>query len=327
MSNEMPYEAETARFIQVLTDANFQKRLELWNRIVTEDSDKLRMTIELDDHNQERIVLRMPSKKQRTADIIVERRQELKEKGVSNSDYARHFFNCSPSRIGNIRNGATCPRDYLINAALMQKTPPTVREMNHLLMEAQHPGLFTDTYLVDENRRNYMLICLFDHIESNSAPQDEIHWPQLAWDMMAYLRLESLPGDGGDPNRLTNEERALIDGWWDQALRNTKPANYLARRNKYRERHTGTLKELAANCGISYQSCHDLFKREPKGHHSSCGTQNSIIGLGIGLKCTLEETNAMLREANLPLVYPPLEAFSIDVSLLQLLQNSADRNE
>ena len=52
---------------------------------------------------------------------------------------------------------------------------------------------------------------------------------------------------------------------------------------------------------------------------------NHLIWLCIGLGCTLTETNAVLREANHALLYPPLERVAPGHRLPILLQNTIER--
>lgn len=165
-----PYNNTTAGLLRILRDTDAAQRKLLLKNMITQESDQLSVELETDSGGLKTLVITRPSDQDRTNAIILERRDELKERGMKNGTYARYYFNRSPSQIGNIINGVKCPRDVILTGVLMMRYPLTADQTSHALMEVGHPGLFTDTYIARENLRNYVLRRLLTHINALGVP-------------------------------------------------------------------------------------------------------------------------------------------------------------
>ena len=328
-TSNTPYRGGTAEFLNAMKSKDFEERKKIWDQIVLKEGKELRMELLTDGKGNQQVILRHVSGLGRINSIIVDRRNELKSQGVSHGEYARQYLDRSAAQIGNILNGATCPRDVAINGILMMRTPFTVAETDHVLMEMGMAGLFTDTYLPNENIRNYILKQLLEHIR-RTPPQKDGYWLKTAWNMMDYLGLPPLGTDGSGAN-LSSEERSLADAWYEEA-KTLGRTNYMLLRKTFYQRfqqETGkNIKELSEATVINIQTCRDLLYSQnipTGGRRGNRGQRNSLICLCACLGCTLEESNRILREANYALLYPPIEMIGTGMQFPQLLQNDLDR--
>ena len=348
------YNSNTFYALEILRKADDDKRREMIQNLKKEDALMQRVQLDILEDGSLSLCLYHPNDKDRLTHYILNRFPEFRAQGMTKKQYAKHFFNCTSSNLCNIITRESCPRDILITGALMMNPPLNARELDHALMEVGLPGLFTNTYDQSENIRNYVLTCFFEHVAKVNVRQHLVVWPEVADRVLKELDLEPLNRQNAGVleipdidssaevqanlvNHLWKEIRPLVNGWLDAAEAVCKPVNYMKRRNEYLKNRLEALhlrdddkrffdkltKAVCLNADSAKALFHDKYPIS--GTHSNHGDRDSLIRGAIFLRCTLDETNLLLSEANHAHLYVfrgnPEELKHIAA----LLQNEIDR--
>lgn len=287
-----------------------EQREKIWQSIRTKaEQEKLDVMVERDeDDNITYAAITGADRNVLVYEVLYARRDEMKARGVKNGQFARKLYGRSAQQIGNIVNGAKCPRDVFLTAILLMVRPYNWEDADHALMQVGLPGLFTETYLEQENRRNYVIGQLLDYIHSLDRDQTDIEWLQLAKDMLDHLGLAALPGDAGCGDDLSDEERQLADKWWADSGKECVTSDYTVLRRELYQRYLDLGKESEENsfCQKNKQTLKDLFEAEyhKEGKRGSHGSRESILKIAVAISCSVEETNTLMIEANHATLYP-----------------------
>ena len=314
--------------------------LDLLENVPNESVKKLLENIKLKEAAEQRVYvsdtedisclhLEGPSRRDRADAIFLPALQD----GLKKGDLARHYMNISPNNFAMIRGTDSRHKpnlDLIVIAALVNKQPFRVQDINHVLMEIELPGLFTDTYDNDVNLRNYILSCILNYAQDHECPRER--WINFTWEALDYLGLEPLQNVQCTSENLTVAEEEMLRGWMEEAERNCVRVDYRILRKKFVHRYAEEngltpSKVIGRIAQITYYN--ESTVRDVVAPLSVKKLANkartSLIQCAIAMGCTLEETNTMLRQSNLALLYPFREDGQEIIWVTKLLKNGIAR--
>lgn len=317
------YGSDTAGLIQEFRSIPAKKALEMLNNMIVRERPKQKVIFEESEEGQ-RLCIERPSDKARANVILLAPLEEGLKKGV----LAKEYLNICPQQFSMIiskKGRHKVDLDLIVSAALVIQKPFSTGAINHVLMEVGRSGLFTDTYLRETNLRNGVLSKIIEYAQDHECPRER--WILFAREVLAFLGMEPLRCLPPDRLQLSRAEKDLAYAWLEELEESCYARNYMTKRWNYFQRFadaaglstSAAVKEFAEKIGYDDSVVRATFARETigKGSHGERGT---ILKCAIGLGCTIDEANEMLREANYALLYPlredPVERFDI-ISLLE----------
>ena len=221
--------------------------------------------------------------------------------------------------------------EVVLASVLMQETPPTVYEVNHLLMEVGSPCLFYATAYPDVNRRNYLLCKIIEYAHSKGPYAAEGSWLDFAEAVLDKFRdiYQSAvePGRWGEDEKemerlrrlvpkevpvvtFTQEETEMMDLWRWEIDRTIGYCDYSQTRAEYLNsfmQQTGltrgqAITRLADEIFVTRETCSALFARMTAAN--SKGSRETLLSLAAAMGCSIDQANVMLLQVNEPLLYP-----------------------
>jgi len=224
------------------------------------------------------------------------------------------------------------PRNIAIALLALSADVPSLSDIDHILMELCHPGLFSSTYDRAENRRNALIRIFFRYAAKHPEIAGRERLILLNTLMSKYATRMGLR----QKTALITETFDVLDALpeelcedCDRELPSIGAGTFRPRRLKYRQRFMekkgitkvqDAIRLLARLSATSEPTVRSFFSRES--HTSKCSRDN-IIFLALALECDLEEANAMLVEANHALLYPNEASGDVEYAqkLLQVNNN------
>lgn len=324
------YRNETGGLIRKMSEASEEKVRQILEHIRVSEEPKQRVEF-VDTDAGTQLNIQRPSNAERSNAIFL----PALEDGLKMGELASVYLNISPQRFSMIRNKDNPNKpnpDLIVIAALVNLQPFSPEDVNHILMELELPGLFTDTYDQQINLRNYILTKLLDHAQHNTCPRER--WIYFARDALDFLEMEPLQQLPGRADNLSVQEKQMLSRWLTEAQQNCVRTNYLHLRHEYLERciqerglnRSHAVSILAKESYTSVNAFRDVFNSK---FHSvgTIGSRDTLIRGAIVLRCTLEETNLMLRQSNRALIYPFRENQLELNSMVQLIRNGVMRSQ
>ena len=273
----------------------------------------------------------IPDDLERSNSILLEPLAE----GLKKGELAMDYYHIQPSKLSMlIRPGYKykVERNLVLCALLMPRELLAIDDVNHIMMELGQPGIFEKTGNFRDNIRNKMVINLFEYAQTNECSRSR--WLFLANDMLLYLDMEPLYHKKGHLPELSEEERALFDGWKAAAAEVSHTDGYLKFRRecfeRYRERKglsiTNAQNLLANKTHITVDSVKNVLcatKMTPRTRSS----RPTLALMAIEMGCSLDECNRILMEAGYPLLYPFRETEEDREYIFRLLKNSLGQQD
>lgn len=329
MKKREEYGPATAGFIEHLENVPAEEVRKLLSNLKTKAAEKRRVYFS-ENEDGRTLHLEIPSSASRSNWIFL----SALEDGLKKGDLATKYLNISPQHFAMIRNPQNPNKpnvDLIVIAALVNHRPFSLEDVNHVLMEIELPGLFTDTYVEKTNRRNYILARLLNYAQDHECPRER--WIHFAREALSYLGMEPLQGLPGSTSQLSMQEEEMLQMWLDEADQKCKKTNYLHQRKEFLERYakkTGVdmaraVSTLSKASGIYLQTVKDVFNSELP-VDGTRGSRETLIYGAIHMGCTLDEANTMLREANYALLYPFRETTQELNEIALLLRNQVARD-
>lgn len=330
------YRKMTAELIGKLEKVQAEKVQELLNNIKIKESKKQRV-YEFEAENITELRLESPSYQDR-ADVVF---LAALEDGLKKGELAELYLDISPNYFSMIRKPEhkrkrderhKPSQDLIVAAALVNRRPFKLEDVNHVLMEIELPGLFTDTYIYDKNLRNSVLAKILNYAQNHDCPRER--WILFTWEALDYLGLRNLSNIPVDTSQLTMKEETLLDGWLAEAKKECVRTDYMEQRRKhlddYAKAHNITrskaIAKLAELTYIDISTIRDVFASEFAGKDTH-GDRTTIIQVAAHMGCTLEEINTLLRQANYPLLYPFRKDNFDAINIVRALSNKVAREQ
>lgn len=324
------FRPQTAGLVEMLSKVPKEAIEEALEKIKTKEAKEQRVIVTETD-GEKVLYIEGPSYTDRADVIFLSALQDGLKKGV----LAKEFLNISANRFSMIRNpnNANKPNvDLVIIAALVSLKPFSLEEVNHVLMEIELPGLFFNTYDDDLNKRNYVLAEILKYAQGRECPRER--WIFFAREILEYLEMPPLQDLPAGKYNLSTEEEALAMRWMAEAERNCVKTNYMILRNDFIDRFekennlsdSKVVSYLAQICYSNNSTIRDVFTSDFAGPGTH-GSRETIIQGAVHMGCSLDETNALLREANYALLYPFRPDNTDAVSIAKLLRNEFAREE
>ena len=270
-----------------------------------------------------------PTGRDRAEDLLASGRGA----GESGKDYARRL-GISPQELSMFKahasNFRVPGRDVVLKVILGTCPIPDEQAVEHILMELLHPGLFTSTYSLPENRRNEALRCIFAWLREHECG-DSILFASF---VLRELGLADLHVKNADYSVFDSwKETAQADAFLSECRNRISLVSYCDFSNKRADFRAAFIKrEGLEDKALPYiydqlyykgdQTCsvnviQDFFGRMTRPRSRSA--RDTIIEMGIKMGCSLEDINLMLLEANYALLYPR-SFFPFDVIALSRIR-------
>ena len=255
--------------------------------------------------------------------------------GLKKGDLASQYLHISPSHFSMIRNPKKAHKpnlDLIVTAALVNHHPFCVEVVNHVLMEIELPGLFTDTYDYNVNLRNFILARILEYAQDHPCPR--ARWIDFAWEALDYLGMQPLQDVPVGNCELSVKEEELLTKWLEEAKRKCVKTDYMVLRREYLDRFaeenhkskTEAISLLAEIAAIHISTVRDVFASEYAGKGTR-GSRDTLIQGAVYMGCTLDEINTLLRQANHSLLYPFREDSVDAINMTKALFNKLAREQ
>lgn len=323
------YGTQTAGVISLFSQSSEEELRRLLDNIKIEESKKQRVYLKDAADGGKHLHIERPTDKERANVIMLASLEEGLRKGV----LAKEYLNISPQHFSMIIGEKQCNKaslDLIVCAALVLRHPFGIDQVDHVLMEIERAGLFTDTYDEIQNLRNYILRKLLAYAQEHECPRER--WLFFGLEVLAFLGMKPLQEWDNVRVNLSIEEEEMILDWMEEAKKVCGKTNYMVRRNRYLNRYAqengisldDAITRLADEIPLDRGSVRDVFASEFS-VEGTRGRRDTLILGAIRMNCTMEETNRMLREANYALLYPFRENPDEIVHIALLLQNEIVR--
>lgn len=214
------------------------------------------------------------------------------------------------SAVTSDKSNRRLTRNVVLSSLFSLSPVPTVDQVNHKLMELMVPGLYTETFLVKENQRNWILHEILKYAgERRECPMES--WLDYANAVLKKLRMELLICEKNGCT-LPEAELARVKEWRSQLdsigfvdftlLRRKRLQDY--RKEHGLDRHGGRKKafeKLEQESGIAFSSVETVFGT--LSNRNSDVPPETLIPVMAVMGCTLTEVNEMLLQSNHELIY------------------------
>lgn len=308
----MPYGTQTLEVFNGLLSQDLKPHLDQNNRVVKFEGAE----------NDKAVAMLRP--KGRSAELL---ENYLEHQGFSRKKDAAEALHIPPAAYSmyiNLDLARQIPRDILLTVFLTDPVGYDTADADHILMELNRPGLFTTTYVYEENCRNMVLRLLFDYCKKHTEiePDERVCLLNGLLEEMSRrtgVALESVRAEYW-PAKVPEDETLLT--LCDTELQSIAASDYtLFRRQKYNEycaAHPGKncVLCIADEVYLTPDVVRTILSADID-TENSIGDRDSLIRIAIAMNCDLSEINRMLVESNRSLLYPndPLD----DLIYLEML--------
>lgn len=324
------YRPQTNAAISMMEKIRAEDVENLLNVIKTRESKEQRVYVS-EANSIEELHLEGPSRTDRADVIFLAALQD----GLKKGDLASQYLHISPSQFSMIRNPKKAHKpnlDLIVTAALVNDEPFRVEDVNHVLMEIELPGLFTDTYDYEVNLRNFIFTRILEYAQDHRCPRER--WINFAWEALDYLGMQALQDVPVDSCDLSVKEEELLTRWLEEAKRKCVRTDYMVLRRKYLDRfakekkmsRSAAISVLSETAAIHISTVRDVFASEFAGEGTH-GSRETLIQGAVYMGCTLDEVNTLLRQANYPLLYPFREDNLDAINMTKALRNKLIREK